>query len=149
SNSVQSFPPSSLLFRRRLCIFHLPTRKSKSLEDDDFDAVIFKAPFGSKLSLGMASDSSVVRTGFCACPMQERATKRAAARDFVGFIEREYQRPCPFNGASEHLARTLSAHSPRGQSLGDVENGERASALEDDRLSVSRDAQGADGAHAG
>jgi hypothetical protein len=45
-----------------LCIFHLPTKKSKSLGDDVADAVIFKSPFSSKLSLEIGKFGSVVRT---------------------------------------------------------------------------------------
>src|SRR5262245_26927351 len=108
SNSVQSFPPSSLLSRRRLCIFHLPTRKSKSLEDDVFEAVILKAPFGSKLNLGITRDSSVVRTGFCASAMLQRAARSAAARDFVGLIAREYSGPARDSAAN---ARALVARA--------------------------------------
>src|SRR6266498_6025815 len=66
SNSVQSLQFSSLLLSRRLCIFHLPTKKSKSLGDDVVDAVIFKSPFSSKLNLGIGKLGSVVRTVVCA-----------------------------------------------------------------------------------
>src|SRR6266542_966487 len=53
SHSVQSLQFSSLLLSRRLCIFHLPTTKSKSL-------------FSSKLNLGIGKLGSVVRTVVCA-----------------------------------------------------------------------------------
>src|SRR6267143_2830956 len=66
SNSVHSLQSSSLLFSRRLCIFHFPTRKSKSLWDEVGDAVIFNSPFWSKVNFGIGIVSSVVKTGFCA-----------------------------------------------------------------------------------
>src|SRR3984893_14514975 len=66
SNSVHSLQFSSRLFSRRLCIFHCPTRKSKSLWDEVGDAVIFNSPFWSKFNFGIGIVSSVVKTGFCA-----------------------------------------------------------------------------------
>src|ERR1700730_5691606 len=66
SNSVHSLQFSSRLFSRRLCIFHFPTRKSKSLWDEVGDAVTFNSPFWSKFNFGIGIDSSVVKTGFCA-----------------------------------------------------------------------------------
>src|SRR5258708_11954957 len=94
SNYVQSLAPSSLLFSRRLCIFHLPTRKSKSLWDDVGDAVILSSPFESKPSAGIARDSSVVSTGFCACPRLHTTRSRAGIAPLINRIQREYQ-PSP------------------------------------------------------
>src|SRR5207302_7187259 len=89
SNSVPSLQFSSLLFSRRLCIFHFPTRKSKSLWDDIADAVIFNSPFESKFNLGMAKVSSVVRTDLWAsmsvrlAPMLQMKRNKIVAGDFI------------------------------------------------------------------
>jgi hypothetical protein len=64
SNSVQSLQPSSRAFSRRLCIFHFPTRKSKSLGDDVAEAVISNSPFASKRTFGIGTDSSVFQDRF-------------------------------------------------------------------------------------
>src|SRR6266542_2576407 len=83
SNSVQSLQFSSLLLSRRLCIFHLPTKKSKSLGDDVVDAVIFKSPFSSKLNLGIGKLGSVVRTVVCARAKLQIARHRMAIEYFI------------------------------------------------------------------
>src|SRR6266481_9653621 len=92
SNSVQSLQFSNRLFSRRLCIFHFPTKKSKSLGDDVDDAVIFRSPLVSKLNFGIGRLGSVVRTVCCACawsmpvplaPMLQMATARIVIKYFI------------------------------------------------------------------
>src|SRR5438132_11744619 len=90
SNSVQSLQFSNRLFSRRLCIFHFPTKKSKSFGDDVDDAVIFKSPLASKLNFGIGRLGSFVRTVCCAwstpvplAPMQQTATVRIVIRYFI------------------------------------------------------------------
>src|SRR6266478_3898509 len=92
SNSVQSLQFSNRLFSRRLCIFHFPTKKSKSFGDDVDDAVIFRSPFVSKLNFGIGRLGSVVRTVCCACawsmpvplaPMLQIATARIVIKYFI------------------------------------------------------------------
>src|SRR5437879_5261757 len=78
-NSVQSWQFSNRLFSRRLCIFHFPTKKSKSFGDDVNDVDANARPdlvcVGPKLSVHVAgndgdnddavgaADVSVCKTG--------------------------------------------------------------------------------------
>src|ERR1700745_3784730 len=86
SNSVHSLQFSSLLLSRRLCIFHLPTRKSKSFGDDVADAVIFKSPFPSKLNLGIGKLGSAVRTAVWARAKLQMARNKIVIKYFIRLI---------------------------------------------------------------
>src|SRR6266853_5393636 len=92
SNSVQSLQFSNRLFSRRLCIFHFPTKKSKSFGDDVDDAAIFRSPLVSKLNFGIGRLGSMVRTVCCArawsrpvplAPMLQIATPRIVIKYFI------------------------------------------------------------------
>src|SRR6266436_8527985 len=65
SNSVQSWQSASRLSKCRLCIFHFPTRKSKSLGEEFGEALIFRSPLTSNSTLGIGMLSSAVSSLFC------------------------------------------------------------------------------------
>src|SRR5262245_22055304 len=83
SNSVQSWQSASRLSRCRLCIFHLPTRKSKSLGDEPAEAVIFRSPLASNSTLGIAMLESGPNSGFCPSVLKTAAKKKIKARRFI------------------------------------------------------------------
>src|SRR5438309_7568667 len=91
SNSVQSLQFSNRLLRRRLCILHFPTKKSKSFGDDVDDAVIFRSPRASKVNFGIGRLGSFVKTVCCwawstpvpLAPTQQMATARIVTRYFI------------------------------------------------------------------
>src|SRR3954453_19071887 len=66
SNSVQVRQLASHLSRCRLCIFHFPTKKSKSLGEELGEAVLLSSPCASNSTLGMGILSSAVSSLFCA-----------------------------------------------------------------------------------
>src|SRR4029077_7079262 len=82
SNSVHSLQFSSRLLRWRLCIFHLPTRKSKSFGDEADDAVMTRLSFASKVTFGIGMDSSAARAGVSARPRRQTESKTMVNRHF-------------------------------------------------------------------
>src|SRR5919201_6646261 len=83
SNSVQSRQAASRLSRCRLCIFHFPTRKSKSLGDELDEAVIFRSPLASNSTLGIGMLESGTSFEFCPSVLKIAAKKRIKARRFI------------------------------------------------------------------
>src|SRR2546430_2731470 len=83
SNSVQSRQLASRLSRCRLCIFHFPTRKSKSLGEEFGEAVILSSPCASNSTLGIGILSSAVSSLFCAGAKWERTKTRLMIRHFL------------------------------------------------------------------
>src|SRR5207248_3165145 len=82
SNSVQSWQSASRLSKWRLCIFHFPTRKSKSLGEEFGEAVILRSPLtNSTLGIGMLS--SAVSSLFCPKARAEERRSRRIVRDFM------------------------------------------------------------------
>src|SRR5215471_12859979 len=84
SNSVQSRQLASRLSRCRLCIFHFPTRKSKSLGDEFGEAVILSSPLASNSTLGIGILLSAVSSLFCADARWERTRTRLMTNQLPG-----------------------------------------------------------------
>src|SRR5690242_7016118 len=90
SNSVQLRQLARRLSRCRLCIFHLPTRKSKSLADEPGDALILRSPLPSNSTLGIAILESGPSCAFCPSKLKTAAKKRIKARRFIEIEEFVY-----------------------------------------------------------
>src|SRR5436190_19615124 len=84
SNSVQWRQLANRLSRCRLCIFHFPTKKSKSLGEELGEAVILSSPRASNSTLGMGMLSSAVSSLFCAEAKWESARARLTVRQVPG-----------------------------------------------------------------
>src|SRR5205823_14644120 len=93
SNSVQSRQLASRLSRCRLCIFHLPTRKSKSLGEEFDEAVILGSPCASNSTLGIGILSSAVSSLFCAGAKSNRTKTKLMIRHFLGRKECRIAQP--------------------------------------------------------
>src|SRR6266496_666055 len=83
SNSVQSWQSASRLSRCRLCIFHFPTRKSKSLGDELGEAVILRSPLASISTLGIGIFGSGTSSGFCPYALKIAGKKSIKTRRFM------------------------------------------------------------------
>src|SRR5438034_9733508 len=90
SDSVQSRQSSSRLSRCRLCIFHFPTRKSKSLLDEPGEAVILRSPLASNSTLGIGILGSGTSSGFCPSVLKIAAKKRIKAKRFIEIQQSVY-----------------------------------------------------------
>src|SRR6188472_1057155 len=84
SNSVQVRQLASRLSRCRLCIFHCPVRKSKSLGEELGEAVILSSPRASNSTLGIGMLSSAVSSLVCAGAKWESARARLIIRQVPG-----------------------------------------------------------------
>src|SRR5262245_61590965 len=87
SKSVQVLQFSSRLSRWRLCIFHFPTRKSKSLGDEVADALMMRSPLASKVTFGIGMDSSAVRALLSALSPETVENKSRAISFFIDMLK--------------------------------------------------------------
>jgi len=76
------------LFRRRWCIFHFPTRKSKSLVDELAEALMTRFPLAAKSNCGIGTVAVAPLRQLLKIKLVKNLPNQATVGSFLSFVFR-------------------------------------------------------------